>query len=125
MKVAEILFEVGLDQEQLLRAILYFIGQLDRENPKPSVVNEKGIVLCLKSYDFLANSVSYKYSAETTRWFRTQEDANSWLADEGRYAYAACDGKRDSYQFPATAQVEYSGNMDFDAWQRLVEPTDL
>lgn len=123
-RVAEILLSLGLDLEKTLRASLYFTHELERPCPENEVIDEKGRRLTLFDYDFLGNSVRYTYTFETTRWFRTEKEANDWLADEKRYAYASNGSKSDNYQFPATAEVKDSNDMSFDTWMRL-EPAVL
>jgi len=118
-KVAEILTSLGLDLEQVLRASLYFTGEIEKPCPKTEVIDDKGRVLHLTNYDFLANIVRYKYSYETTRWFHSEEEANAWLADKNRYAYASASEKRDSYPFSATAEVQDSSSMSYDSWEGL------
>lgn len=118
-KVAEILLSLGLDLEKILRASLYFTGEIDKPIPQCEVIDDKGRNLRLTDYDFLANTVRYKFSYETTRWFRTEKEANDWLADKNRYAYASASDKRDDYPFSATAEVQDSSSMPYDAWERL------
>ena len=118
-KVAEILLSLGLDLEQVLRASLYFTGEIEKPIPQGEVIDDKGRTLRLTNYDFLANSIRYKFSYETTRWFRTEKEANDWLADKNRYAYASASDKRDDYPFSATAEVQESSSMSYDAWERL------
>lgn len=118
-KVAEILLSLGLNLEQVLRASLYFTGEIEKPCPKTEVIDDKGRVLHLTDYDFLANTVRYKFSYETTRWFHSEEEANTWLADKNRYAYASASEKRDSYPFSATAEVQDSSSMPYDTWEGL------
>lgn len=118
-KVAEILLSLGLNLEQVLRASLYFTGEIEKPCPKTEVIDSKGCVLHLTDYDFLANTVRYKFSYETTRWFHSEEEANTWLADKNRYAYASASEKRDSYPFSATAEVQDSSSMPYDTWEGL------
>jgi hypothetical protein len=124
-KVAEILTSLGLDLEKILRASLYFTGEIDKPIPQCEVIDDKGRNLRLTDYDFLANTVRYKFSYETTRWFHTEKEANDWLADKNRYAYASASDKRDNYPFPATAEVQDSSSMPYDAWERLASATEL
>lgn len=118
-KVAEILTSLGLDLEKILRASLYFTGEIEKPVPQCEVIDDKGRTLHLTNYDFLANSVRYKFSYETTRWFRTEKEANDWLADKNRYAYASASDKRDDYPFSATAEVQESSSMSYDSWEDL------
>lgn len=118
-KVAEILLSLGLDLEQVLRASLYFTGEIEKPCPKTEVIDSKGRVLHLVEYNFLTNVVRYKFSYETTRWFRTEKEANDWLADKNRYAYASASDKRDDYPFSATAEVQESSSMSYDSWEDL------
>ena len=118
-KVAEILISLGLDLEQVLRASLYFTGEIEKPCPKTEVIDNKGRVLHLTEYNFLANTIRYTFSSETTRWFHSEEEANTWLADKNRYAYASASEKRDSYPFSATAEVQDSSSMSYDSWESL------
>ena len=118
-KVVEILLSLGLDLEQVLRASLYFTGEIEKPCPKTEVIDGKGRTLHLTDYDFLANTVRYKFSYETTRWFHSEEEANTWLADKDRNAYAGYKTERDSYPYSATAEVGISNSMSYDAWKRL------
>lgn len=125
-KVAEILTSLGLDLEKILRASLYFTGEIEKPVPQCEVIDDKGRTLHLTDYDFLANTVRFTYTREATRWFRTEEDANRWLADKDRNAYAGYETERDPYHYSATAEVEISNSMSYDAWDRLalVKPND-
>ena len=120
-KVAEVLISLGLDLEKILRASLYFTGEIEKPIPQCEVIDDKGRTLRLTDYDFLANTVRYSFSYETTRWFRTEEDAKRWLADEKRYAHAGNNEEYGSYVVSATAQVEDSSSMSYEAWERLAE----
>lgn len=122
-RVAEILLSQGLDLEKVLRASLYFTHELEKPCPEKEVIDEKCRKLSLIDYDFLANNVRYTYMFETTRWFKTEKEANDWLADENRYAFASNNVKTDSYSFPATGMVKDSGDMSLDTWERL-EPAN-
>jgi hypothetical protein len=118
-RVAEVLTSLGLDLEKILRASLYFTGEIEKPIPENEVIDEKGRKLTLVDYDFLGNRVRYTYMFETTRWFHTEKEADDWFADEKRYAYASAGSKSDNYQFPATAMVKDSNDMSFDTWLRL------
>ena len=120
-RVADILISLNLDLEKILRATLYFIHEIDKPITQDEVIDDKGRTLRLTDYDFLANTVRYNFSYETTRWFRTEEDAQRWLADKNRYAHAGNNEEYGSYVVPATAQVEDSSSMSYDAWERLAE----
>lgn len=118
-RVADILISLNLDLEKILRATLYFTHEIDKPVTQGEVIDDKGRTLRLIDYDFLANTVRYSFSYETTRWFRTEEDAQRWLADKNRYAYAGNNEEYGSYVVPATAQVEDSSSMSYDAWEGL------
>lgn len=118
-RVADILISLNLDLEKILRASLYFTHEIDKPVTQGEVIDDKGRTLRLTDYDFLANTVRYSFSYETTRWFRTEEDAQRWLADKNRYAHAGNNEEYGSYVVPATAQVEDSSSMSYDSWEGL------
>lgn len=126
-RVADILISLDLDLEKILRASLYFTHEIDKPVTQGEVIDDKGRTLRLTDYDFLANTVRYSFSYETTRWFCTEEEAQHWLAGKNRYAHAGNNEKYGSYVVPATAQVEDSSSMSYDDWERLaeVEPSNL
>lgn len=118
-RVAEVLTSLNFDLEKILRACLYFTGEIEKPIPENEVIDEKGRKLTLFDYDFLNNRVRYTYMFETTRWFHTEKEADDWFANADRYAYAANSVKSDNYQFPATAMVKDTNDMSLDTWLRL------
>lgn len=122
-KVVETFLDLGLDLEKILRVVLYFTDEIEKPVLQSEVIDEEGRRLHLTNYDFIANTVRYKFSRKTTRWFRTDEEAERWLTDENRCANAGYAEKYGTYAISATAQVEDFSMMSFDVWERL-EPAD-
>ena len=104
------------EQERIVEVLLDMDIKED-ELPK-KVIGRNNSVLTFVSTDFLNDSICYKYMTSDAYFFKTEEDAKTYVETgkrQGDYTWS----KKDDYPFIGKREYETSSSMRYVEWLAL------